>query len=77
MFDKVKMGQEAPFKGNSGKLGLFSNGRADGNWKGVVFQMGVSITVTEQNVLNKKMISLNKTWRNDVIRNGKSFSKTL
>ena len=40
MFKKVKIGQEAPFSGNSGELGLFSNGRADGNWRGIAFQMG-------------------------------------
>ena len=52
MFKKVKMGQEEPFKGNSGELGLFSNGRAEGNSRCVVYHMmgggGGSIPLTER-----------------------------
>ena len=47
MFKKVKMGQEAPFKGNSGKLGLFSNGGADRNGRRLSVKRGVSIPLTD------------------------------
>ena len=55
MFKKVKMGQEEPFKGNSGELGLFSNGRAEGNSRCVVFHMG-GVQYHLRNVLNKKHV---------------------
>ena len=47
MFKKVQMSQEAPFKGNPGELGLFSNGGADRNGRGLSVKWGISIPLTD------------------------------
>ena len=51
MFKKVKMSQEAPFKGNSGELGLFRNGGAGRNGRGLSVKWAVSIPLTDMHYI--------------------------
>ena len=71
------MGQEEPFKGNSGELGLFSNGRAEGNSRCVVFHMGGGGGVQYQlrNILNKKHVKFKQNLEKRRDKKWKQFQK--